>query len=240
MRQFKNKKEGYKTIRNTLLVLSVPSVLVACGFAYIIPTTGSAANQASNVNVFPYTMLLIIGIIAFSLFRSYKRQKALFDSYTLTIDNESITREQYNTPTIRFSIADIRKITKTVKGAFVIQNNKSKDYIVISTDIEDKPELEMLLKKICEFTLSAPRPIMGYLMIPLAIVMVGMMAIVFGSENKILVGICGPLLAAFIGWSFIGILRNKNMDKKTKRSSYLMIIVILSIIGTTIAKLMQS
>ena len=240
MRQFKNKKEGYKTLRNTLLVLSVPSVLMACGFVYIIPTTGSVANQASNVNVFPYTMLLIIGIIAFSLFRSYKRQKVLFDSYTLTIDNESITREQYNTPTIRFSITDIRKITKTVKGAFVIQNTKTADYIVISADIEDKPELEMLLEKICEFTLNSPRPILRYLMIPLAIVMFVMMAILFASDNKILVGISGPLLTAFLVWSFIGILRNKNMDKKTKRSSYLVIIVILSVIGTTIAKLMQS
>ena len=98
----------------------------------------------------------------------------------------------------------------------------------------------MLLKEICEFTLSTPRPIMGYLMIPLTIVLVGMMAIVFASDNKILVRISGPLLTAFLIWSFIGILRNKNMDKKTKRSSYLMIIVILSVIGTTIVKLMQS
>ncbi|MCX6239794.1 MAG: hypothetical protein NTY07_19990 [Bacteroidia bacterium] len=240
MRQFKNKKEGFKALKKQIIILSIPLTLIICVFVYIISFADPAVNKTSNVNVLPFTATLLLGVFAYSIYRSNRRQKVLFDSYTLTIDEESITREQYNTPTIRFLIADIRKIIKTGKGAFVIQNNKSKDYIVISTDIEDKQELEKLLGKICEFTMSTTKPIVAYLMFPLVIFVLGLMAIVYISDNKILVGISGPLLTAFMLWSFVSIQKNKNFDKKTKRSSYLSFILILSVIGITIFKLMQS
>lgn len=238
MKQFKNKKEGFMTLRNKILLLSIPLTLVTCIFTYIILDFGPAGNNASNISGFPLTIIVIIGIIAYSIFKSNKRQKLIFDSYTLTIDDESVTREQYNTQTIRFLITDIRKIIKTNKGAFVIQGNKPTDYIVISAHIEDKLELEKLLEKICEFTVSTSKPIMAYTMFPLTIVVLGLMAIVYISNNKILVGISGPLLVAFMLWSFVSIQKNKNFDKKTKRSSYLVFILILSVIGITIFKLM--
>jgi len=238
MKQFKNKKEGFKKLRNKILLLSIPLTLVTCVFVYIISFADPAVNKTSNVNMLPFTATLILGIFAYSIYRSNKRQKVIFDSYRLTIDDESITREQYNTQTIRFLITDIRKITKTNKGAFVIQGNKPTEYIVISADIEDKLELEKLLEKICEFTMSSSKPIMAYMIIPLTIVVLGLMAIVYKSDNKILVGISGPLLVAFMLWSFASIQKNKNFDKKTKRSSYLVFILILSVIGITIFKLL--
>lgn len=105
MRQFKNKKEGYKTLRNKIMILAIPLTLIICVFVYIISFADPAVNKTSNVNVLPFTITFILGVFAFSIYRSNKRQKVLFDSYTLTIDDESITRLSYINRTTKFLLA---------------------------------------------------------------------------------------------------------------------------------------
>src|SRR5690348_15928590 len=43
---------------------------------------------------------LFSGIVAFSLYRLFGRQRKMYDSYSVTIYDNLITREQLNTPTI--------------------------------------------------------------------------------------------------------------------------------------------
>ena len=71
----------------------------------------------------------------------------------------------------------------------------------------------------------------------LIISMLGLMASVYLSTNKMIVGITGVILIAFLGYSFYEVRRNKNIDEKTKKGMWWLILVLFSIIGTMYFKL---
>ena len=62
------------------------------------------------------------------------------------------------------------------------------------------------------------------------------MATTYISTNKIVVSVSGILLITFLIFSFIKIQSNKNLDSKTRKSSYWVIVVILSLIGIIASK----
>ncbi|WP_343694149.1 hypothetical protein [Flavobacterium sp.] len=72
--------------------------------------------------------------------------------------------------------------------------------------------------------------------LPITILNLLCMATVYISMNKILVGICGIIVTFVLSASFIKIIKNKSVDNKTKTSSYIILVVIASIIAVTILK----
>jgi cytochrome bd-type quinol oxidase subunit 1 len=55
--------------------------------------------------------------------------------------------------------------------------------------------------------------------------------------NKIIVAVCGSLLVAVLAWYLYQLQRGKNYDQRIKRSSWWMLVVLLSVIYAMIAKL---
>jgi hypothetical protein len=76
------------------------------------------------------------------------------------------------------------------------------------------------------------------LTIPIAITTLILMATTYLATNKILVAFSGITLSTLLIYSFIQLQRNKNIDKNTKSGSYFTIIVLVSIVGTVIFKLL--
>src|SRR5262245_24722509 len=69
------------------------------------------------------------------------------------------------------------------------------------------------------------------------LVIVGLMLCVYTVNNKIIVGLAGSALAASMAWSFIKIRNSKNVDSKTKRSIWWILLVLASVIAVMIFKL---
>jgi heme/copper-type cytochrome/quinol oxidase subunit 2 len=65
------------------------------------------------------------------------------------------------------------------------------------------------------------------------------MAIVYVSDNKILVGVSALIVSGMLISSFIKIRKNKNIDNKTKRSSYYSLLVLVSVLIVTIMKIIS-
>ena len=66
---------------------------------------------------------IVLGALAFGLYRGVNRQKEIFDSYRLTLDNNAITRQQHKTPTITISNTDVIEIVKNSNGSFTLKGN---------------------------------------------------------------------------------------------------------------------
>ena len=235
MRQFRIKENGFKEIKKQTLTRTVPISLVAVivglvAFEY-------SYNGTSNLNVYPYVIPIIIGALAFGLNKGLKRQKEIYDTYTLNIDDASITREQANTPSIRLLFSDIKKITKSNQGGLVIKGDGLANSILIPSQINDLVNLETTLKEKCTCGIINSKPLIQRLMIPLVIAVLGLMATLYISSNKVLVGFSGIVLTGIMIWSFIKMQTNKSIDRKTRKSSYWVIVVILSIIGIMIYKI---
>ena len=239
MKQFKIKENGFKEIRKQTLMRIIPMALIAVVVGLAIFEINSSKSSKSDINVYPIVVPIVIGALAFGLNKGIKRQKVIYDTYELNVDADGITREQANTPTIRLLFSDITKITKSSKGGFVITGKSITNSILVPTQIDDLTGLENVLNENCTIRISTSKPLIQRLMIPILFAVLGLMAVTYVSTNKILVALSGTILTIVMIFSFVKIQTNKNIDKKSRRSSYSMLIVILSIIGIMIFKLMN-
>jgi hypothetical protein len=71
----------------------------------------------------------------------------------------------------------------------------------------------------------------------LALLALGLMLCVYTVTNKIIVGLSGSLLVGLMLWSFFEVRRSKNIDSKTKRGIWFVLLVVASVIAVMIMKL---
>ncbi len=142
-----------------------------------------------------------MGALAFGLYRGINRQKEIFDSYRLTLDNNGITREQHNTPTINIAKADLSEIIKNPNGSFTIKGNSTVNVIGVPSQIDDYENLELSLAEIRQISTKTSEPILQNFRSLLSILVIGLMASVYISKDKIIVGISGTVLLVVLGYS---------------------------------------
>ncbi len=61
---------------------------------------------------------------------------------------------------------------------------------------------------------------------------------VYTVQNKLIVGLAGTTLAILLIWSFIKMRKSKNVDRKTKQTTWWLLLVLVSVITVMIVKLM--
>jgi len=240
MEQFKIRQNGFNEIRRGMLIKTVPILLLAAIVGIAISHFNSS-GQESEVNIYPFLIPIILLALGFGIYQGIKRQKEIFESYRLIFDNNSITREQCNTQTISISITDISEIRKNSNGSLIIKVNSTVDVIGIPSQIENIEKLEQLLSEIkCISNKDKKTFIKKHIRlfsILLPIITLGLMAVIYLREDKIIVGISGTLLLVIFAFSFFEIHKSKNIDNKTKRSSWWLILVATSIILILIYKI---
>ncbi|MGC4039978.1 MAG: hypothetical protein QM710_04075 [Flavobacterium sp.] len=236
MQEFKISEDRYKEITKATLIKAVPIMVLAMSAGITISYVNTK-DQQNEINIFPYMIPFMILLMAFTMYRAVKRQMELLKSYRLIIENNTITREQYNTPTITIPIEKLNGIVKNPNGSFTIKGSSSFDVIVVPQQIVGYDELEKSLAEMKTIsaidTLSVLEKFRGLIVTAT----LGMMVAVYISHNKIVIGLCGTILLIALSYSFLQLQKNKNVDAKTKVGLLFILIVIASVIGTMYFKL---
>lgn len=234
--RFKIKENGFNEIRNKILYRTIPIGIIAVVGGLSISFFNSN-SQSSDVNTLPFVMPIILAALAFGIYKGLRRQKQIFDSFVLTIDDMAITREQDLMPTMSIPIDEIQQIVKSSKGTFVIKGNSPQEVIGIPSQIENSDELESVLSRLKDITISDDKSLFQKYQWLLPILTVILMVITYLSTNKLIIGIAGTTLTIGLIYSLVTSQQSKHIDKKTKKSMWLVLIVLLSIIAITYAKL---
>lgn len=232
---FKIKSTGFDEIKKQSIIRAVPILLISMCFGIGIVFLNSK-NKEDVWYVLPFILPIMLFALGSGIYKGLKRQKMLFDSYQLIFSGNNIVREQVNTPTVNIQIDDIKSIVKDKKGGYSIKGKTAVDTILIPAQIENHEKLEILFTQIKPIDETQQLPFAEKYKIPIAIGMLGSMATVYVSTNKIAVGICAVICCTLFIWSFIQIRKNKNIDHKTKRVGYYLLVVLLSIIVVTFMK----
>lgn len=235
-RQFKIKENGFAEIRNKMLWRAIPMMLIA-GLGGMAISYFNTNQQSTDVNVWPFVIPIFLAAGAYGIISSIKRQKKIFDSYVLTIDENTIIREQNITPTISIPLEEINGITKQPNGAYIIKGTSSVDMIGIPVQIENMDELELLLSDIKEITINDKKSFTQKYIWASVIITLGLMAAVYTSSNKILVGFSGTILTIGLLYTLVTTQRSKHIDRKTKRGMWIVLILIFSIVSIMYYKL---
>lgn len=233
MEQFKIRPNGFNEIKKQVLVRTIPLMVIATAAGIAISVNG----QQDSVNILPFVIPLAALAIGFGLYRGIERQRELFESYTLSISDNRFIRTQANTPTIEIAFGNVHEIVKNSNGSFAIKGATSTDLIAVPAQVENLDRLEAVLNAVMPIAVLNKPAMSQKLTLPFVLFTLALMVTVYKATNKLVVGVSGCLVTGIMVYSFITIQRSRNVDRKTKRASYWMILVLLSVIGMTLAKL---
>lgn len=233
---FKIKSNGFNEIKKQTIIRAVPLLLISMSFGIGIVFLNSK-NKEDVLSALPFMLPIMLFALGFGIYNGLKRQKMLFERYQLIFSENTIVREQANTPIVSIQIEEVKSIIKDKKGGYSIKGKTAVDTILIPAQIENYEKLEILFNQIKPIDVTQQLPFAEKYKFPIAIIMLGSMATVYVSLNKILVGICAVICCTLLIWSSIKIRKNKNIDRKTKRVGYYLLFILLSILGVTYMKL---
>lgn len=232
---FKIRTNGFKEIKKQLIIKSLPLILISMSFGLAIVFFNTEDKQ-DLITILPFMIPILLFAFGYGIFKGIKRQKMLFQTYKLIFSENNVIREQINTPLINIQFEEIKSISKDKKGNFTIKGKTTIDTILIPAQIDNYENLEMLINKIKPIEKFHQPTFDEKYKIPTIILTLFCMAAVYVSFNKILVGICGFIVSCLLIRSFIQIKKNNNIDSKTKRIGYYLLLVLASIIAVTIMK----
>jgi len=232
MQTFKIRQGGFKEIRRAMLIRTIPILVIVLTFGITI-----ASKSLNYTEILPYYIPFIVVLLVFGIYRGVNRQKSLFDSYTLTVTNNLISREQANTQTISIYFNDIKEISKHKNGSFTIKGKDRSDIIAIPSQIDNYYQLETTLHDIRPIVAKDNVSFLQKYQSLTAIIVVGLMLCVYTVNNKIIVALAGTTFTAIMIWSFAKIRSSKNIDRRTKKIAWWSLIVIASVIAVMIFKL---
>ena len=228
MQQFYVRPGSFKELQNRMIkimgFLFGGVLFLALGLPVLM------SDDPSDLGTLPYMLVLFGGVFAFSIWNAIKKQKQLFESFKLIIDDEKITRERLNTPVIVIYKKDVQRIIKTSAGAFCIEGDSKMNPITTPSQIDNYELLEKTLNEIKPLTVYTKKNFIEKMFVPIVLSVTLLFWGHFYVGDKTISITCGILLVLILGFGFYVSVTNKNIDKWTKRASYLCLLVLAVVI----------
>ena len=234
MKTYKHTQDGFREIKKRTMRITVPFVALALLLGFGISYYNAGGGDFTTL---PLVVLIGLGAGGFGILKGLNRQRDLFNSYTLTMDESSLQREQLNTATLRISKADVKEIVRCPNGSILIKGREQTDTIIVSANIEDYDNFMAALREWGEVRNHEAKPLQQGLLLSLIVGGMALIATVYISTNKYLVLVSGTALLSGLVWSVYQVQTSKNVDRKTKRSLWWTVLVMLSVLGIMYAKL---
>ena len=237
MHEFRISEEGIKKIRKAALAKSIPMSLLAAGVGIAVSSVSQAPVQ-ELMAVVPVILVLTCGSIGLGIYLGIKRQIGVLRSYRLTFDDEAITREQNNTPTIRMLRSELRSWGQSPGGGYVIAGHTPL-IILVPVQIENAPLLVELLRGISPMEASVGKKPNKAFSILLPLLVLACFAVVYVSTIKWMVLVCGTFCSVTLIWALVAAQKNVHLDRRSKRRMWIVLLPLISLIAITIIKVLR-
>jgi hypothetical protein len=228
MQQYKFRPKSFEDLQSK--IIRIMAFLFGGVLFFVVGLPMLMSEGLSDLGTLPYMVVLFGGIFVFSIWNAMKRQKLLFESFKLIIDDEKITRERLNTPVIVIYKKDVQRITKASSGVFCIEGDSKLNAIAIPSQIDNYELLERTLNEIKPVIVYTKKTFLEQMLVPIILSVALLFLGHFYLSNKLVSVICGILVVLLLGFSFYISVANKNIDKRTKRASYLCLLVVAVVI----------
>ena len=205
MRHFTTTKDRFPEVRNKVLI-GIISVYGIVAFVILYMFTSSKTEPDYT---WVYTLTIIAPVLAFSTYRTIKRQKKMFETYLLTITDDTVIREQDNTPTITIAKDRIKKIIRTSAGIYCVIGESQLNAIAIPAQIEDRDDLEQLLSGIMPITAKTSGNALQWFYLAIGMLAVAAAFMGLASEDRIVFTLSALVICGVMLWGFVVIHRSK-------------------------------
>jgi hypothetical protein len=237
MLEFRVPPNAFKAVQKKAVITSLILFSFVVLIVIILPTLMS--NDPARFDTLPIIVPLLLGAAGFGIFRGLKRQRAIFESFVLKIDDEKIVREQMNTPTLTIYRIDVVSITRHSSGAFAIRGKDKLNPIGIPSQIDNYKLLEDTLSQIRPMNVLTSKTWLEKMFIPLPLSFVVLTGIIILSENETVNIICHVLIVVMLTACLILVQLSKNIDKKTRRLSWVGLIPLTAYLSVIINRILE-
>jgi hypothetical protein len=234
--QFKIGPEGLKAVQKTLFIKALPQMAVAIVGGILIGyfnTSNAKGNGSSYLVILP---LILIGATVF-VWYTINQQIRLLGTYKLIVTETSIVREQSNLPKATIPIEDITNIIKDEERGIVIRGKAEGELILANKYLDDYDQLESLLSAIKPVVVLESKSLFLKYYGFLSLLVVGLMACLYLSQNKIVTIITGLILVTGLTYAFFMVRNNPSIDPKIKKGTWTWLLLILIILLGMYSKL---
>jgi len=232
--------ETYRIQKDTYLKLIRKRFRIIVPLLLLIILIGFGANlytakgvEMGYMAVFP---LLFMAFVGFSLYRSTRKQMQQVLSYSLTLSENEITREQDNTPTLTINFMEVKEIIKNKRGGFLIKGRTGTDIIHVPYLIDNAGELEQRLQSFAPIaTTGSTATLETYQGLIYLLGLAGFITSITVT-NTLLAVLAGAVAIAVLVWLFIIVRQSKNANVSTRRRSWAYLLFALLIVYTLVVK----
>lgn len=234
MEVFKIREDAFKEIQQKIFLRTIATMAISV----VLGISISVINTNTELVGYEYLLYLIPTILliySFSAYQVMNKQKKLFRTYTLSIGDNLITREQYDTPTVAIHYFEIKEIIKEKDETFTVRGEK--DVISIPKQIDNYAHLENTLGTIQTVVINDSVTFYQKYQGVMGLVSAALILCLYTVDNKVVIGITGMLFICLMIWSFIQGRRNYNGDSKTKRSIWYVLLALVFVINLMAHKL---
>ena len=237
MQPFTVKPNGFNEVRKKAIGMMVVIITIIVLITVFIRYLN--AEVADSDDTLPYVLTVVVVIFSISVWNTMKRQRKIFESFRLTVGDDTLVREQLYTTTITIEKRQIREIVRFSTGQFLIDGGSKLNSIIVPSQIDNAEELGRILSEIKPISEKTAKPWTQYVILISALAGMVLMFVGLTAENRIISTFCGAALCVVMLYGFIVIQKSKNVDKRMKRISYFFLIPFISILSVTIMKLMS-
>jgi len=229
--KFRIDEDRYKKIQRKQTRVMLP--IMAVFFLIIIVVNVYKAGLDTWLPV-AIILPLVLAYFGFGLYRNMRKQARLILSYSLTVTDSEIIREQEKVPTITISFMEVKEIIKTKRGGFMIKGRTGVDVIHVPHLVEQLDTLEQRLQTFAPITVASRNPVQyqGLLYF------VGLAALITSNTvSNLYIAVPASLIAiTMLVWLFITVRRSKNVTVAVRRKSWLYLVFALFVAFSMVSR----
>jgi hypothetical protein len=221
-----------KKIQRRIWPITGVSLILLIVFKFWDFFTGGTFDSSGIFFVF-----LMAIIFVWTDFRVRKSTRHTLSTFRLIVDEDSIIRESGTMPRIAIRKDEVSYIVKGIDGSYVVAGGSTLNAINIPAGIDQPELLDQLLSGIRPMVSKGQLPSMIKYGLPALTVLgiIGMGSVFL--EDALLSVIGMSFTCLFFVVVFAVIQRSKNVERRIKRTSYIMFIPLLSFLAVIISKL---
>jgi len=224
---------GFKEIRQKLLMRLIPLFLIVFFVVGYLNFSSLKYTEGDYTSIyFASAIFLFYGV--FGISRTLNKRKKMFESYSLSIDANSIWRDIKDTPSIHLYRTEIEKIQVLPNKSLLIKSKEKENMICVPAQVSNYDDLVNILSEIkpIEPTGSLLKKQIWVLLATIGAL--GLIVLTFYHHNKYIVTVSGASLVILSIIFLKKIKANNNIDYKTKRGLnwywVLMVVLVIRVI----------
>lgn len=192
-------------------------MVLAIGVGYWIAVRAGSSRPPFWLVGLPLVM------IAFGLRLALRRTRQWFNTFEIELNGDQITRRQAQAPDLILGRAEVTSIVELRERGLTLLGPNRFQNMGIPVEIEG---YRMLADQLRQWAPSGPRPSRRWDVAPLGagIAAITLLGIAFLAPTPAVGAFASALLVILLVWAFVEIRRNTNLDRETRRSSWIIAI----------------